>query len=81
MPRTDLRKREGEDPELGDWGDGEGLRRPLALVSQKKSGVREKWLIQDDTGTERFKSPSPSPSPTTTGFITPFGSRIAEITK
>lgn len=54
MPRTDLRKREGEDPELGDWGDGEGLWRPLALVSQKKSRVREKWLIQDDTGAEEI---------------------------
>lgn len=54
MPRTDLSKREGDNPELGDWGDGEGLWRPLALVSQKKSGVREKWLIQDDTGTEEI---------------------------
>ena len=51
MPRTDLRKREREDPELRD---GEGLWRPLALVSQKKSSVREKWLIQDDTGTEEI---------------------------
>lgn len=42
MARTDLRKREGEDPELkGDRGHGEGLWRPIALISQKKSGVRE----------------------------------------